>query len=153
MKTYPLESITLDQARDFQFRMVDAITKTFTGTESLTRGDLGVVPGLNKPRTTLKAEQAIARFFDAEAAILVRGSGTGAIRYALFSTVKPGGSCSCTPPRSTARRRRPCACSASCQSRPTSTIQRKSSASCRKIPTSRRPLSSTRARCRKIATT
>lgn len=91
MKTYPLESITLDQARDFQFRMVDAITKTFTGTESLTRGDLGVVPGLNKPRTTLKAEQAIARFFDAEAAILVRGSGTGAIRYALFSTIKPGG--------------------------------------------------------------
>ncbi|WP_276933006.1 aminotransferase class V-fold PLP-dependent enzyme [Dubosiella newyorkensis] len=91
MKTYPLESISLKQAKEFQFKMVDAITKTFSGKESLSRGDLGVVPGLNKPKTTWKAEQAIARFFDAEAAMLVRGSGTGAIRYALFATTKPNG--------------------------------------------------------------
>ncbi|WP_304409105.1 aminotransferase class V-fold PLP-dependent enzyme [Faecalibaculum rodentium] len=90
MKTYPLESIDLETAKNFQFRMTDAITKAFTGKESLTRGDLGVVPGLNKPVSTWKAEQAIAEFFDAEAAMLVRGSGTGAIRYALFSALKPG---------------------------------------------------------------
>lgn len=89
MKTYPLKSIDLETAKKFQFRMVDAITKVFEGHESLTRGDLGVVPGLNKPLTTEKAERAIADFFDAEAAILVRGSGTGAIRYALFSALKP----------------------------------------------------------------
>ena len=87
IQTYPLQSITLEEAMQFQFRMIDCITKEFKGSEILTRGDLGVVPGINKPQTTLKAEKAIANFFGAEAAILVRGSGTGAIRYALFSTM------------------------------------------------------------------
>lgn len=90
IQTYPLQSISLEEAMQFQFRMVDCITQEFHGSEILTRGDLGVVPGLNKPQTTWKAEKAIARFFDAEAAILVRGSGTGAIRYALFSTMRSG---------------------------------------------------------------
>lgn len=88
METYPLQSISLEEAMGFQFRMVDCITKEFSGKEILTRGDLGVVPNLNKPKTTLQAEKAIAHFFGAEAAILVRGSGTGAIRYALFSIMK-----------------------------------------------------------------
>lgn len=87
MESYPLPSITLEEAMQYQFRMVECIMKEFHGSEVLTRGDLGVVPGINKPVTTLKAEKAIARFFDAEAAILVRGSGTGAIRYALFSAL------------------------------------------------------------------
>lgn len=87
MESYPLPSITLEEAMQFQFRMVECIMKEFRGSEILTRGDLGVIPGINKPNTTLKAEKAIARFFDAEAAILVRGSGTGAIRYALFSAL------------------------------------------------------------------
>lgn len=90
MKTWPLESMTLAEAKEAQFGMTDAICRAFQGHESLTRGDLGVVPGLNKPVTTVKAEQAIADFFGTEAAILVRGSGTGAIRYALFSALKPG---------------------------------------------------------------
>ena len=89
MKTYPLESINLEKAIEFQFKMVDCITHHFSGQETLTRGDLGVVPGLNKPKTTYKAEKVIAEFFDAEASILVRGSGTGAIRYALYAVVKP----------------------------------------------------------------
>lgn len=88
MNTYPLESVSLDTAMKFQFRMVDCIMEEFSGGEFLTRGDLGVVPGLNKPETTLKAEKAIANFFHAESAILVRGSGTGAIRYALHSVMK-----------------------------------------------------------------
>ncbi len=88
MKTYPLQSISLETAMQFQFKMIDCITREFRGTEILTRGDLGVIPGINKPEATLKAERTIARFFNAEAAILVRGSGTGAIRYALFSCMK-----------------------------------------------------------------
>lgn len=88
MLTYPLQSITLEEATALQFKVVDCITREFSGQEMLTRGDLGVVPGLNKPVTTLKAEKVIARIFDAQSAILVRGSGTGAIRYALFSVLK-----------------------------------------------------------------
>ncbi len=88
MKTYPLESISLETAMQFQFRMIDCIMEEFSGAEFLTRGDLGVVPGLNKPKTTLKTEKVIANFFHADSAILVRGSGTSAIRYALFSIMR-----------------------------------------------------------------
>ena len=52
MKAYPLESISLERAMQFQFKMIDCITNEFTGSEFLTRGDLGVVAGLNKPKTT-----------------------------------------------------------------------------------------------------
>ena len=34
MKTYPLESISLREAEEKQFRMVECITHHFTGTES-----------------------------------------------------------------------------------------------------------------------
>lgn len=88
MKTYPLESISLEKATQFQFKMIDCVMSEFTGSEFLTRGDLGVVQGLNKPRTTLKVEKVIAKFFDAESSILVRGTGTSAIRYALYSVCK-----------------------------------------------------------------
>lgn len=90
MKTYPLKSLTIEEAMELQFRMVDEITKQYPGSEFLTRGDLGVIPNLNKPMTTLKAETAIANFFHSEKAVLIRGSGTGAIRYALYACVEPG---------------------------------------------------------------
>ena len=90
METYPLHSISLEEAMALQFKVVDCITREFPGHEILTRGDLGVVPGLNKPVTTMKAEQVIARIFDAEAAMLVRGAGTDAIADALYSVIKPG---------------------------------------------------------------
>ena len=90
MKTYPLESLNLEQATQLQFKVVDCITKHFDGQEILTRGDLGVVPLLNKPKTTKKVESVIADIFDAEQSILVRGAGTSAIRYALFATIKHG---------------------------------------------------------------
>lgn len=91
MKTYPLESITLEEAEQMQFHMVDCITRHFTGTESLSRGDLGVNMLHNKPITTCKVEETIADFFGAEDCILVRGSGTNAIRYALSSVIRPMG--------------------------------------------------------------
>ena len=90
MKTNPLTSITLSQAMAFQFRMINEITKVFHGADLITRGDLGVVSGFNKPQTTAQAERVIASFFGAEAALLVRGAGTAAIRYALFASMRPG---------------------------------------------------------------
>ncbi|MBQ6478563.1 MAG: aminotransferase class V-fold PLP-dependent enzyme [Erysipelotrichaceae bacterium] len=90
MKTYPLQSISLEEATQKQFRMVSCITHHFTGYEQLSRGDLGVHQPENQPLTTRKAEEAIAEFFDSEAAIMVRGSGTGAIRYALSAVAKAG---------------------------------------------------------------
>ena len=90
MKTYPLESLNIEKATQLQFKVVDCITRHFDGQEILTRGDLGVVPSLNKPKTTKKAEGVIADIFGAEQSILVRGAGTSAIRYALFATIKHG---------------------------------------------------------------
>ena len=83
MKTYPLHSISLEQAKKLQFKAIDAVTRNFSGEEVLSLGDLGVVKGLNKPRCTLRAEHVFADTFDAEAALFVRGAGTGAIRWAL----------------------------------------------------------------------
>lgn len=91
MKTYPLESLTVDEAKELQFRLVDIITRHFKGREILSLGDLGVVSGLNKPSVTLKAEETLAEFFGQEAAVLVRGAGTAAIRWGLYSIIKPGG--------------------------------------------------------------
>ena len=71
MLTYPLEGMDVKEAVAAQFKMIDCITKVFQGHEMLSRGDLGVVPGFNKPVTTYKAEQVIADFFDAESCVLV----------------------------------------------------------------------------------
>jgi len=90
MKTYPLQSISLEDAMRKQFRMIECITHYFSGSEQLSRGDLGIHQPENQPLTTMKAEKAIAEFFNCEAAILVRGSGTGALRYALAAVLKPG---------------------------------------------------------------
>ena len=91
MKAYPLESISMEQAMQKQFRLVDCITRHFSGSESLTRGDLGVHQPGNQPITTGKVEQVLADFFGTEAAMLVRGSGTGAIRYGLCAMLPAGG--------------------------------------------------------------
>lgn len=89
-KAYPLESISPDEALQKQWKLVDAITKVFRGDEIISRGDLGVIPRINEPRFTKKAEKVIAKFFNAEEAMLVRGAGTGAIRNAIHSTINPG---------------------------------------------------------------
>lgn len=87
--TYPLESLTVEQAKELQFRMIECITRNFTGKEILNRGDLGVSLGINMPHTTQQAEKAISDFFAVESAILVRGAGTGAIRCAMISCLNP----------------------------------------------------------------
>jgi cystathionine beta-lyase/cystathionine gamma-synthase len=91
VKTYPLESMTMDESKKLQFKLIDTITKHFNGKDILTLGDLGVVMGINKPVTTLKVEQTLADFFGVEKAVLLRGAGTGALRWGILSMIKPGG--------------------------------------------------------------
>ena len=90
IKTYPLQSISIEEAKQLQFKVIDAVTRNFDGMEVLSLGDLGVVKGLNKPSYTQKVERVFAEVFGAEAAILVRGAGTGAIRWGLISFMKSG---------------------------------------------------------------
>lgn len=90
VKTYPLESMTIGEAKELQFKLIDTITVHFNGKEILTLGDLGVVMGINKPVTTLKVEQTLADFFGVEKAVLLRGGGTGALRWGILSMIKPG---------------------------------------------------------------
>lgn len=90
MQTYPLTPLTVEQAKELQFKLVDIIQQVFTGKELLMAGDYGVVPGLNQPLYTSKVEEVLARFFQAEAAVLVRGAGTGAIRSFFNANIQPG---------------------------------------------------------------
>ena len=91
MKTYPLYSRTVEEATELQFKIVDSATRRFEGHQVLDLGDLGVVRGTNKPLQTMRVEQVFADTFDAEAACLVRGAGTGALRWALAAVIQPGG--------------------------------------------------------------
>lgn len=90
MQTYPLNSISIEAAQQKQFRLVDTVTKHFRGEELLQLGDLGVVKGINKPLTTKKVEEVLAEYFGVEKAMLVRGAGTGALRFGFMSFLKPG---------------------------------------------------------------
>ena len=42
MKTYPLNSLSIIEAQEKQFKLVDIITKNMSGSEFLDLGDLGV---------------------------------------------------------------------------------------------------------------
>lgn len=91
MICYPLYSRTVEEARDFQFSVVDAATRRFTGQQALDLGDLGVVAGTNRPLQTIRVERVFADAFHAEDACLVRGAGTGALRWSLAAVLSPGG--------------------------------------------------------------
>ncbi len=82
--------LTLDEAWAMQYRLVDTIRRRLDGYAQLQAGDSGVYAGLNRPQRTAEVEEILAEFFDAEAAALVRGAGTGAIRLALVATTRPG---------------------------------------------------------------
>ena len=59
MKTFPLKSIDMEEAKEKQFRLVDIITKHMSGEESLNLGDLGVSKGINKPKKTKIVEDIL----------------------------------------------------------------------------------------------
>ncbi len=90
IQTYPLPSLSIAEAMEMQFRLVDCMTRVMEGHELLTRGDLGVVLGKNKPEMTRKVERVIAEFFGVEDCMLVRGAGSGAIRLGLHAIASPG---------------------------------------------------------------
>jgi hypothetical protein len=82
--------LDLEQAFAMQHHLVATIGRHLDGYAQLEAGDYGVRPGLNRPQRTADVEAILSDFFEAEAAALVRGAGTGAIRYALAATLPPG---------------------------------------------------------------
>lgn len=87
MKTSPLPTMNAAEAAEYQFALVDTITRHFKGAEFLNMGDLGVV----KSTHTRKAEECLADFFGTEDAVLLRGAGTGALRWGFYALIKAGG--------------------------------------------------------------
>lgn len=90
MNAHPIETIGLEKAKQLQFKLVDIIHQHFRGDEFLQSGGYGITPEIGKPLQTYKVERVLADFFDAEAAILLRGAGTGAIRNVFNATVNSG---------------------------------------------------------------
>ncbi|PVE12696.1 aminotransferase class V-fold PLP-dependent enzyme [Streptomyces scopuliridis] len=88
-RTFPLATVTLEDAAQRQFRLLECTAAHFEGPQ-LFEADAGVVPGLGRPRTTARVEAVLADYFGAEDAALVQGAGTGAIRAALGAAVSPG---------------------------------------------------------------
>ncbi len=91
METYPLQSLTLTEAQCKQFALVDVICRHFPGAEFLRGGDLGLTAGFNQPQVTQRVEAVLAAFFQTDAAVLVQGAGTGAIRAGLAALLSTGG--------------------------------------------------------------
>lgn len=89
MNTYPLHAISIEEAKQKQFALVDEICREFEGSQFLNLGDLGVVQPANKPAYAEKVERVLARFFHAEKCMLVTGAGTGAIRWGLMAMLGP----------------------------------------------------------------
>ncbi|WP_074956217.1 aminotransferase class V-fold PLP-dependent enzyme [Alicyclobacillus macrosporangiidus] len=89
MQFYPLTPLSLEEAKEFQFRFVRAIADVFSGTDFFQMGDVGVPPA-GSPVQTRKAEAVLAKFFNVEDCVLVRGAGTGAIRVSLAAYLEPG---------------------------------------------------------------
>lgn len=57
MKTYPLKSISLDEAMKRQFRLVELIGENISGNDILDLGDLGVEKTNNMPKRTRLVEK------------------------------------------------------------------------------------------------
>lgn len=89
MRSFPIQTISIEEAQQLQFRLVESIQRHFHGDEFLSNGDVGVVYG-EYPRYTQKVEHALADFFGSEDAILIRGAGTGAIKNYLSLYAKAG---------------------------------------------------------------
>ncbi|MET7640718.1 aminotransferase class V-fold PLP-dependent enzyme [Streptomyces sp. NPDC005438] len=81
-ETHPLPTVPLSDAMATQFRLLECVARHFEG-EQLFTADVGVTPGTGRPRATARVEAVLAEFLGAEAAALVQGAGTGAIRAAL----------------------------------------------------------------------
>jgi hypothetical protein len=90
MNTYPLDQLDLAGAKTLQFHLVETIAHHFDGHAILQAGDYGLWPAIGRPHFTARVEAVMAEFFGAEAACLVGGAGTGALRSTLMAAMKPG---------------------------------------------------------------
>ena len=85
-----LPSLSSDEAKELQFRLVHMMSRHFEGKQFLSMGDLGVSQKRKRPEQTYLVERAIADFFETEECALVRGAGTGAIRTVLSGLLSAG---------------------------------------------------------------
>ncbi|SDI75008.1 aminotransferase class V-fold PLP-dependent enzyme [Natribacillus halophilus] len=85
-----LPTLSVEEAKRMQFRIVHAISRHFSGHDIFQVGDVGVHPEGMRPQTTAQVEKVMADVFETEDAALVRGSGTGAIRVLLSALADPG---------------------------------------------------------------
>jgi hypothetical protein len=89
--------MSLDAAMAAQFKLVD-IAQQVMGSDVVFTEDYGQVRELatvgfgggGRPRATARVEEVLARYFDACAAVLVPGAGSGAIRAMLNASTAPG---------------------------------------------------------------
>ena len=96
-RTVVREHMSLAQATEHQFRLVDA-AQAVLGSDAVFTEDYGqnrelatvTFGGGGRPQMTASVERVIARFFEAEDAVLVQGAGTGAIRAMLNGAFEPG---------------------------------------------------------------
>lgn len=96
-RTVVREHMTLEEATETQFRLVDSIQHVLGSDEVFTE-DYGQVRALatvgfgggGRPRSTAAVEGVLEHFFDAGEAVLVQGAGTGSIRAMLNAAVEPG---------------------------------------------------------------
>lgn len=85
-----LPSLSIEEAKELQFKLVHMMSRHFEGKQFLSMGDLGVSPKWKRPEQTERVERAIADFFGTEACALARGAGTGAIRMILSALLSAG---------------------------------------------------------------
>lgn len=85
-----LPSLSIEEAKKLQFKLVHMMSRHFEGKQFLSMGDLGVSPKWKRPEQTYRVERAIADFFETEECALVRGAGTGAIRIVLSTLLSAG---------------------------------------------------------------
>ncbi|WP_414648352.1 aminotransferase class V-fold PLP-dependent enzyme [Cerasibacillus sp.] len=85
-----IPTMSIEEAKEAQIKLVDCMSRHFTGEQFLSLGDLGVVPKYQRPIQTARVERVLAEFFSTEEAALVRGAGTGAIRTILSRLLNPG---------------------------------------------------------------
>ena len=89
MRTFPLEQLSVGEAIQLQFRLMEVIAQHFDGQAILQAGDYGLWQVAGRPQATQRVEAALADFFGVEAACLTRGAGTGALRLVLMALLKP----------------------------------------------------------------
>ena len=85
-----IPSRSIQEAQELQFKLVDCMSNYFTGDQFLSLGDLGVVPGLQRPAQTKRVEETLANFFGTESVALVRGAALVRFVQYLSTLVEPG---------------------------------------------------------------